>query len=297
MGFAIILIMLYHLGYAGIFNIGVDIFLLLSGMGVYYSQKKNTNTVAFYKKRLTRILPEFLIVSISVSLIYMFLDHKSITDTLIMASGLSMFFNHSYAFWFIPLILICYIVSPLFYRVLSKSCTIKLTIFIMSCFICYMLALVSGNAYILFSRIPVFLVGMLISPAIADSAKITNGQLYIMALISVIGVVLSQYLLNKGVEWLYVFISYSIYVLPLTLCLSFILSKIHWKFLPYLGTITLELYLLHESFCIRFANMVLHGLTGLPKMILCTIISIALAVILSKGLQYANNKIVRRLWH
>ena len=43
-------------------NIGVDIFLILSAIGLYFSFSKDDNLIKFYKKRVIRILPSFFIV-------------------------------------------------------------------------------------------------------------------------------------------------------------------------------------------------------------------------------------------
>lgn len=45
-------------------NVGVDIFLLLSGIGLYYSFSNKNNIKEFYKKRAIRILPQVIIVAI-----------------------------------------------------------------------------------------------------------------------------------------------------------------------------------------------------------------------------------------
>lgn len=42
-------------------NIGVDIFLLLSGYGLYFSMRKNLDKIGFYKKRLKKVAFPFLI--------------------------------------------------------------------------------------------------------------------------------------------------------------------------------------------------------------------------------------------
>ena len=39
---------------------GVDIFLMLSGLGLYYSYRKCSNPVSFYKRRVFRILPTYI---------------------------------------------------------------------------------------------------------------------------------------------------------------------------------------------------------------------------------------------
>lgn len=44
-------------------DIGVEIFFLMSGFGVYFSIRKNGKSgKAFYKRRLNRILPAYLMV-------------------------------------------------------------------------------------------------------------------------------------------------------------------------------------------------------------------------------------------
>lgn len=45
-------------------NCGVDIFLLLSGMGLYYSFSKNSNILEFYKKRFVRVLVPYLMLAL-----------------------------------------------------------------------------------------------------------------------------------------------------------------------------------------------------------------------------------------
>ena len=80
MGFAILWIFLFHsniyipeflapfkfvkaIGYSG-----VDIFFLLSGLGLSFSISKNTSLVQFYKKRLKRIIPTFWVCLFFISL-------------------------------------------------------------------------------------------------------------------------------------------------------------------------------------------------------------------------------------
>lgn len=43
--------------------IGVDIFMFLSGMGLCFSMKKNSNIKDFYIRRIRRILPTYLLVA------------------------------------------------------------------------------------------------------------------------------------------------------------------------------------------------------------------------------------------
>ena len=74
MGAAMMWIMWFHSAYAGksevfhfIHNIGffgVDMFLMVSGLGLYFSMRKSKSMGEFYKKRAVRILPAYLIVTV-----------------------------------------------------------------------------------------------------------------------------------------------------------------------------------------------------------------------------------------
>ena len=72
MGIATIMILIIHsyecnVNYPDVLNgmlkktyIGVDIFLFVSGLGIWYSLSKNDGFLEFYKRRILKILPVFL---------------------------------------------------------------------------------------------------------------------------------------------------------------------------------------------------------------------------------------------
>jgi len=66
MGVAIIFIMASHsLGrFALNGNIGVEWFLISSAIGQFYSLKKNDEKWSFYKRKIIRVLPAYLIIAI-----------------------------------------------------------------------------------------------------------------------------------------------------------------------------------------------------------------------------------------
>lgn len=86
MGVAVILIMASHTlgGYAAYGIIGVEWFLFLSVIGQYYSLKKNSDSYSFYKRKILRILPAYLIVAIPYFLIKY---PSSLKDFVIRLSG------------------------------------------------------------------------------------------------------------------------------------------------------------------------------------------------------------------
>lgn len=76
MGIAILWVVFYHFGFhiPGIKHLmrygyaGVDIFMFLSGFGLYYSLNRNGNLWSYYKKRLIRIFPSYFVIGIAFSL-------------------------------------------------------------------------------------------------------------------------------------------------------------------------------------------------------------------------------------
>ena len=71
MGAAMLFVILFHVGlprddtFFGLRrmgNIGVDIFLFLSGMGLWFSWSKHPDTKDFYLRRWLRIYPTWLII-------------------------------------------------------------------------------------------------------------------------------------------------------------------------------------------------------------------------------------------
>lgn len=114
MGLAMIAIMLFHLPcaflpivpfrYFGFW--GVDVFIFLSGYGIYHSLKKSDGRGiwGFYQRRLLRIMPSAIIAGC----LLLPLEKHSPIESLLSCCGLSL--------WYIRSILALYLVSPLLYR-------------------------------------------------------------------------------------------------------------------------------------------------------------------------------------
>ena len=131
MGLAAFLIFVYHecesvLGIIPVVNFmenfirrtgscGVDIFFLLSGMGLTYSIEKNT-LLQFYGKRFKRIALSTLIAGVIWALLcgWTFVDYiKNVTGFNFFAVNVNSFL------WFIPAIVTIYLLFPLYYKCFS----------------------------------------------------------------------------------------------------------------------------------------------------------------------------------
>lgn len=105
-------------------GLGVDIFLFLSGMGMYNSwtsNKKKGNSLLFWLfKRYIRIIIPSILIIIPIYFLGVNQTHKSVIELLIELSGLGALFGKS-PLWFISCILLLYIITPLFSIIIWKK--------------------------------------------------------------------------------------------------------------------------------------------------------------------------------
>lgn len=128
MGAAMLMVVFHHLP-MGINNpvhnflhanagFGVDIFLLLSGIGLYFSMSKNSATTAgYYLQRAIRIFPIYALVILAVSLIK---GNWSVDNYLLKVSTIGWWTSGVCYDWFIPTIVMLYAVFPLFWHAVLK---------------------------------------------------------------------------------------------------------------------------------------------------------------------------------
>lgn len=111
------------------FNVGVQIFLCISGF--LYGQKNIDNVIDFYNKRLKKILIPYYLVFIPFGIIeFIFTrDVFSIKD-FVMGLSLCSTIKGAGHLWFIPTILMCYLITPLLQGYRNKCVEGKRTIVI-----------------------------------------------------------------------------------------------------------------------------------------------------------------------
>lgn len=146
-----------------IFFFGVDMFMMLSGMGVVFSLAKNS-IGKFYVNRLKRIYPPILIAA----LVMMYVDKWPFLVFIKKVTGYAFFFEWFYSFlWFFTAILVLYLVSPLLNKMFEKSENKLLTSLL---FLVYYILVVNliyrktsldiWDYYGFTNRIPIFVFGM-----------------------------------------------------------------------------------------------------------------------------------------
>lgn len=127
MGWAIVWIMMLHftfvqikpLGFIAQYGFaGVDIFMMTSGLGLYFSLEKNNHIDQFYKRRLIRIFPTYYILGLFASLI---LFQDTILKYLFRYSTIGFWTDGPYWEWYVPSIVMLYFIAPLLKKLIDKK--------------------------------------------------------------------------------------------------------------------------------------------------------------------------------
>lgn len=141
---------------------GVDIFLFLSGWGLYHAINKHS-LVNFYGRRYRRLIPPFIITCVFKALVW----NWDLLRFVKAFTGWSFFTKYIHEpLWFIPAIAILYLFFPLYRRLFDKaSCKYVYTgaAILLWFALAFAVSLVTKriDGYIFVNRIPVFLIGIL----------------------------------------------------------------------------------------------------------------------------------------
>ena len=141
-------------------NVGVDIFLLISGMGLTYAIKKDT-LPKFYFRRIRRVFLPFLIAAVISALI----EKWSLLTFLQNISGYSFYLVDINTYcWFVPAIITLYLNFPLYYvefdRIRRKHICTGVALLIWLLLALILNDVMRVDMFGFFHRIPVFIIGI-----------------------------------------------------------------------------------------------------------------------------------------
>ncbi len=284
MGISILLIMMFHVGFFKCGYIGVEFFLLISAIGLFFSLSKDQRLIPFYKKRLIRILPAYFIVAIP-TFIYLQGGNFDFGQLLYDLAGLYILDSHRYL-WFVHLIIICYLIAPFYFKLMNYKYS-KFVPFI-ALIVFYYLAMQYKPIGILLNRFAIFFLGFHLAKWVYEKKQIRIKYLALYCFLVWILIIASKEVHFYGELRLIMFFFLSIpAVMGLILVLKVTPPIIH-KWLVFLGGITLEIYLVHE-------RIYLEILDTLFTYKVASIISFPLAIIAAYILHKFVNFIIQYL--
>ena len=284
MGIAMICIILFHVGvprqdaFYGVCrmgNIGVDIFLFLSGIGLWYSWTREPSGtqpflrrwLSFYWRRLRRVYPAWLLVA-SAFYIPRFMAHDShspaewadlIGDVLV---NWDFWLNDELTFWYIPATMMLYIFAPPYMALIRRLPAYRWLV-VAAFMWCIVMQYVTpihnavGHIEIFWSRVPIFFLGINIAAGVKADTTLHRHTLWLVILLFGMSLAACVWLEQMRHGRFPLFVERMLYI---PLAVSFILllaqalcrtPRLFNKAMIWVGGISLETYLLHIEFVMR----------------------------------------------
>lgn len=281
MGFAMIAVMLFHVGgsrhdtipfcISRCGNVGVDMFLFLSGIGLWFSWTKSIAQAPlaaslrnFFRNRYVRIYPTWLLVACIFYIpIYMRGGDDLWGTILNITVNWDFWERDAWQFWFIPSIMMLYTVAPFYMELIRRYEEWRL-LPVAAMLLCVLiqywqpLHTTVGHIEIFFSRIPIFLIGINAGRAVKEGKTLPASSLWLIMLIFLMSAFVCINFENGLRGRFPLFLERMVYI-PLSITMMLLLCRL-FAVLPrqvntifvFLGGISLELYMVHIHYGLDF---------------------------------------------
>lgn len=232
-------------------DIGVDVFLLMSGIGIYFAVEKYPRYRDYLLGRVKRVIPGFLVTAL------IWFGYREFSwggdrnplNILWHTSTLSYWIEGKLSYWYVPSILLLYVVTPPYQKLCSKypwlsGCTIAFVVAFDAVVVEKLGVL--GHLSIFISRIPIYLTGLILGKAIQEKKIFRVNVLAVAAAASMCLFVVASCLgkTRVALPWSYKYLAYG----PLAVILSAVIAQIPDNpVMNYFGKRSLEYYLLYEK--------------------------------------------------
>ena len=314
MGAAMLFIMLFHVslprndlffGLRRMGNIGVDMFLFLSGIGLWFSWMKKSSARHFFTKRYLRIYPAWLIMA---CLYYIPRFHGGdfmawldlIGDITI---NWDFWLHDELTFWYIPAIMMLYCFAPAYMELIRRHPIYRWlpVVMIMWCILVEYVTPIHqavGHIEIFWSRVPIFFIGINMGEMVRKKQRIDGTGIWMVILLFVMTLFASIFLEQQRHGQFPLYVERMLYI-PLTLTSILLLNRVfrrtpRWfnKTFKFVGSLSLECYLIHIHFVLAYIP---QPWSYWPTFIVCLLVTLPLAFVLSKLVEYISKQIEKAL--
>lgn len=300
MGFAAIMIILCHI--RGIEysnfpflekllwfgNYGVEIFLFVSGIGMFYSlTKENISLIRWYKRRYVRIAIPFLLIAVSIYPLRIILNiPASLSDFLLYITTFEFWIHHRGA-WYVAMLFPLYFLTPYIVKVVNTSKARVITISVLIILLLGFSYIPLGNDVVrniqfVTLRVPVFILGIGIAPYVRHKQRINALSICFIALVGLLLWHYCSFSLGGGL---------AIICLLGTIIAFICKCKPIDKILSFMGKMSLESYLTN----IYFGHIIMKSdvivLPGGVKTLIIIVIGVLTAYIFNE----LSNKVISKI--
>ena len=302
MGAAMLFIILFHValpredaffGLRRMGNVGVDMFLFLSGIGLWFSWMKNPSAKHFFIRRYLRIYPTWLIIA---CLFYIPTFQGGSTWNWIYLFGeitinWGFWLHDELNFWYIPATMMLYLFAPAYMELIKRHPIYRWlpVVMIMWCILVQYVTPIHqavGHLEIFWSRVPIFFIGINMGEMVRQKQTLDGASIWMIWLMFLMTLLASIFLEQEKHGMFPLFLERMLYI-PLTITSILLLNRIFrrtpgWfnKGFMFVGALSLECYLLHIHFVLKYIEP--YHLGYWPTFFLCIGITLPAAWILSK---------------
>lgn len=339
MGMAMLFVILFHValprsdaffGLRRMGNLGVDMFLFLSGIGLWFSWTKglmeNVTSVVigssprpsslkewlarwakFYWRRLIRIYPAWLVLA---SLYYVphFLDRPTHTteqwidlfgDVLI---NWDFWLHDELTFWYIPATMMLYIFAPPYMELIRRHPVYRWLVVVMVMW-CILVQYVTpihqsvGHIEIFWSRVPIFFLGINMGEAVRKKHTLDGQSIWMIWIMFLMTLLTSVWLEQMKHGHFPLFLERMLYI-PLTVTTILLLNRVFrrtpkWfnSIVAWFGGLSLEAYMIHIQFVLKPIEA--YHLGYWPTFLLTVAFTMPLAWLLHKALVMLLSRVLK----
>ena len=315
MGIAMLFIILFHVslpqsdaffGLRRMGNIGVDIFLFLSGVGLWFAWTQHPSITYFFARRYLRIYPAWLIVAC----LYYIPDFihgeghsQSLSDTVgDITINWDCWLNGELTFCYIPAIMMLYTVAPVYVQLIVKHPIYRWlpVVMIMWCILVQWVTPIHdlvGHLEIFWSRLPIFFIGINCGEMVRRQATMDGASIWLIVLIFTMALCASVFLEQQLHGQFPLYVERMLYI-PLTVTAIFILNRVlchtpEWfnQTCRFIGALSLEAYLLHLNFVLAYIEK--WHLGYWPTFFVCVGITLPAAWLLHQTVRLIERKLAK----
>lgn len=307
MGLAMIFIVLFHaplsqsdafFGLRRCGNVGVDMFLLLSGVGLWFAWTKQPEMLHFYRRRLLRLLPTWFLVA-AVFYVPKLWDASFTWGRLFHTVGqvtvnIGFWQKGELTFWYVPAIMLLYVLAPFYMRLTTKHEEWRwLPVLLMTWCVAVEWVVPLRHTFwhleILWSRMPIFFIGINLGAWVKSSRPVTSASKQLAWITLVLTAALCIYLEQARHGRFPLFAERMVYI-PLTISLCLVLCQLlqrapRWllRASAFVGGLSLEIYLIHAQFIL--VPLTRHHLGYWPTFLITLLLVLPVAWVVQKALK------------
>ena len=278
MGAAMLFVILFHValdrgdpfyGLRRCGNVGVDMFLFLSGVGLWFAWTRTPSVAHFYRRRLLRIVPTWLVCATAFYLPD-FLGERRYSQSVADLIGditvnWDFWLHDELSFWYVPAIMLLYLVAPWYMRLIQRHAEYRWLPALMIVW-CVMVQWVLpihqavGHLEIFWSRVPIFFIGVNCGEMVRTGRRIDGGAVWMLMLAFAMTFGTCLYLEQVRHGHFPLFVERMLYI-PFTICTVLLLNRMlrrapEWvlRSLRLVGALSLEAYLIHLHFVLCYVQ-------------------------------------------